>query len=118
MKSALLPLLAALAMFLGACSAPTFPVTGSKPDLVLASAQTRTLVGSSAVITFPAGRYVATYRTAAGTYYQAQGAVFVGQRREEWGAGVVILDDGGQAFHSDGSRVDPRLEKPLDFNAP
>jgi hypothetical protein len=105
-----------VALFAG-CSAPTFPLDGPKPDLQLASPQQRGLIGDAARVTFPAGRYFAAYRTKDGTFYQAEGPVFVNGRRFEGPAGVVFLDDGGQALLLDSSRVHPRLDRPLELTS-
>jgi len=118
MRNPIFALAMILAAFLAGCATPTFPVTGSDPDLVLDTPQERTLVGYMAgdkPVKFPAGRYVAAYRTKNGTVYRTTAAIFHGGSKRD-DAGILILDAGGQAFQFDEQQATIlRLSAPLDF---
>ena len=90
------------------------PVTAPTPDLVLATPQERKIDGNM-IVKFPAGRYVAAYRTEHGTVYRSQGDIFAGSFRGT-DAGILILKDGGQTFQlNENQRVVWRLDRPLEF---
>lgn len=119
MKTLANAILAALCVLLASCAAPTFPVSGPAKELSLATSQERLIVGwmaGKSVVTFPAGRYVATYRTKAGTFYKAPADVFSGKTRLT-DAGVLIVDmDGAHAFQmNELQRVIWRLDRPLEI---
>lgn len=108
------PLLALVAFFLAGCAAPTFPVIGSPPDLILATPQERIIEGRNPV-QFPAGRYVASYRTKEGTVYLTTAAIHIHGRILNTG-GLLIRDDGTHALQAgQGVLVTWLLDRPLEI---